>query len=107
MEINVNATITGGTQPRISSYYSNSTLGMIPGEAATAKVKDLLTPFAANLLPGAIDGYTLPVSDGTEGNRANIRTATKLLEDAGWTVQDGTLKNAAGEPFAFEILLVQ
>ena len=103
----VNATITGGTQPRITSYYSNSTLGMIPGAPAEGKVKDLLTPFAADLLPGAIDGYTLPVSDGSEANRANIRTATKLLEDAGWTVQDGTLKNTAGEPFAFEILLVQ
>ena len=38
---------------------------------------------------------------------ANIRTATNLLEQAGWAVQDGILKNAAGEPFAFEILLVQ
>ena len=103
----INSTITGGTQPRITSYYANSTLGMTPGEAATGKVKDLLTPFAADLLPGAIDDYTLPTSDGSEANRANIRTATKLLEDAGWTVQDGTLKNAAGEPFAFEILLVQ
>jgi peptide/nickel transport system substrate-binding protein len=103
----INSTITGATQPRITSYYANSTLGMIPGEAASGKVKDLLTPFTADLLPGALEGYTLPVSDGSEANRANIRTATKLLEDAGWTVQDGTLKNAAGEPFAFEILLVQ
>ena len=103
----INSTITGGTQPRITSYYSNSTLGMIPGEAATGKVKDLLAPFAADLLPGAMEGYTLPTSDGSEANRANIRTATKLLEDASWTVQDGSLKNAAGEPFAFEILLVQ
>ena len=103
----INSTITGGTQPRITSYYSNSTLGMVPGEAASGKVKDLLTPFAADLLPGALEGYTLPTSDGTEGNRANIRIATKLLEDAGWTVQGGTLKNATGEPFAFEILLVQ
>jgi peptide/nickel transport system substrate-binding protein len=27
------------------------------------------------------------------------------LEEAGWTVQDGVLKDAAGTPFAFEILL--
>jgi peptide/nickel transport system substrate-binding protein len=101
----INNTITGGSQPRITSYYSNSELGMVPGAPATGKVKALLDPFAADLLPGALDGYTLPTGDGTEANRANIRTATKLLEDTGWTVQDGTLKNAAGEPFAFEILL--
>jgi peptide/nickel transport system substrate-binding protein len=101
----INNTVTGGSQPRITSYYSNSELGMVPGTSAEGKVKALLDPFATDLLPGALDGYTLPVSDGTEANRANIRTATQLLEDAGWTVQDGTLKNAAGEPFAFEILL--
>jgi peptide/nickel transport system substrate-binding protein len=36
---------------------------------------------------------------------AAIRTATALLEEAGWTVQDGVLKNAAGDPFSFEILI--
>ena len=101
----INSTITGGTQPRITSYYANSELGMIPGAPADAKVKALLDPFAADLFPGALEGYALPVSDGSEANRDNIRAATTLLEDAGWTVQDGTLKNAAGEPFAFEILL--
>ena len=101
----INNTVTGGTQPRITSYYANSALGMVPGAAAEGAVKALLDPFAADLLPGALDGYTLPVADGTEANRGNIRTATDLLEQAGWTVQDGVLKNAAGEPFAFEILL--
>ena len=101
----INATITGGTQPRITSYYANSELGMTPGAPADGKVAALLAPFAADLLPGALDGYTLPAGDGSEANRANIRTATDLLEQAGWTVQDGVLTNAAGEPFAFEILL--
>ncbi len=103
----INTTITGGTQPRITSYYSNSELGMIPGAPAEVAVKALLQPFAADLLPGALDGYTLPVADGSEANRNNIRTATNLLAEAGWTVQDGILKDAGGAPFAFEILLVQ
>ena len=30
-----------------------------------------------------------------------------LLEDAGWTVQDGVMKNADGKPFSFEIVLKQ
>ena len=102
----VNQTLNGGAVPRICSYYCNSELGAQPETPATGKVLDLLTPFKDQLLPGAIEGYTLPVSDGSEANRANLRKATKLLEEAGWTVQDGTLKNANGEPFAFEILLV-
>ncbi len=103
----INTAITGGAQKRITSYFGNSILGMEPGAPATSRVLELLTPFKADLLPGAIEGYTLPVSDGSEANRAGLRAATKLLADAGWTVQDGVLKNAAGETFAFEILLVQ
>ncbi len=103
----INQTINGGIQPRIPSYYGNSILGMEPGKPAEGRVLDLLTPFAAELPPGAIDGYALPVSDGTQANRKNIRAATALLEEAGWTVgDDGILKDAAGKPFAFEILLV-
>ncbi len=103
----INQTLTGGVQPRITSYFSNSVLGMTPGTPATGKELALLEPFAATLPPGTIEGYALPVSDGSEANRSGIRAATKLLEDAGWTVQDGILKDATGTPFAFEILLVQ
>ncbi len=101
----INSTITGGAQKRITSYYGNSILGMNPGTPAEGPVLALLTPFKDTLLPGAIDGYTLPVAEG-ETNRAGIRKALGLLEDAGWTVQDGVLKDAAGAPFTFEILLV-
>ena len=102
----VNQTLNGGAVPRIASYYSNSELGAPAGMAASGRVAELLTPFMADLLPGAMEGYALPVSDGSEANRANIRTATALLEQAGWTVQDGVLKDAGGAVFAFEILLV-
>lgn len=97
---------TGGSQPRITSYYGNSVLGMDHGPA-TGKVKDLLEPFKDSLLPGALEGYDLPVSDGTARNRANIAKATELMAEAGWTVQDGVMKNAAGEPFDFDILIRQ
>ena len=103
----INQTLTGGVQPRIQSYFSNSVLGMEVGAPATGKELELLQPFADSLLPGAIDGYALPVSDGSEANRKGIRAASDLLAQAGWTVQDGALKNAAGTPFAFDILLVQ
>ena len=102
----VNQTLNAGANPRIQSYYSNSDLGAPAGTPAEGRVADLLAPFKDQLLPGALEGYALPVSDGSEANRANIRAATALLEQAGWTVQDGVLKDATGTPFAFEILLV-
>ncbi|MGB1235233.1 MAG: ABC transporter substrate-binding protein, partial [Planktomarina sp.] len=67
----------------------------------------LLEPFKADLLPGTLEGYTLPQSDGKERNRKNIRKALALMEDAGWTIQDGVMKNADGQPFEFTVLLQQ
>ena len=102
----INETLNGGVEPRIASYFGNSPLGMGDGPAS-GKVADLLAPFKADLLPGALEGYSFPVSDGSQANRANIRAATDLLAEAGWTVQGGTLKNAAGQAFTFDVLLVQ
>ncbi|TDX33830.1 extracellular solute-binding protein [Rhodovulum visakhapatnamense] len=103
----INQTLTGGTQPRIASYFSNSELGMRPGPAE-GKVRALLAPFADSLLPGALDGYALPVSDGRPQNRRNLRAALARLAEAGWTVgPGGRLRNDKGAPFRFEILLVQ
>ncbi len=103
----INQTLNGGLPPRISSYFGNSFLAMDAGKPAEGMELELLQPFKAELPPGAIDGYALPVSDGDQANRKNIRAAAALLEEAGWTVgDDGVLKNTKGEPFAFEILLV-
>jgi peptide/nickel transport system substrate-binding protein len=100
----INDTITGGAQPRITSYFSNSDLAMRPGPAM-GRVRELLDPFAGDLPPGALDGYVLPVSDGTERNRANLRAAAALLDEAGWTVTDGQRRNAQGEVFSIDVLL--
>ena len=102
----INETMTGGAQPRISSYYSGSELALRPG-AASGQVRDSLTPFADSLPPGALDGYALPVSNGTARNRKNLRRAVALLETAGWQVVDGQLVDARGTPFTFKVLLRQ
>ena len=100
----INETLTGGALPRISSYFSNSGLAMIPGEAPPA-IKALLAPFQEHLLPGTLTGYALPVSDGSLRNRKGIRRAMKLLQDAGYTAQDGTMRSADGTALTFNILI--
>ncbi|WP_435368850.1 extracellular solute-binding protein [Pseudophaeobacter arcticus] len=102
----INETITGSAQPRITSYFSNSHLGLRPGPAS-GRVADYLMPFAGAMLPGTADSYTLPKSDGTKRNRKNLRKAMALLEEAGLTVQDGALRDADGTPITFNVLLRQ
>ncbi len=100
----INDALTGGVQPRITSYFSNSPLAMQDGPA-TGRVREFLEPFADQIPAAALEGYALPVSDGTERNRDGIRAALDLMEQAGWTVQDGIMANADGDPFTFEIVL--
>ncbi|MEX0348548.1 MAG: extracellular solute-binding protein [Paracoccaceae bacterium] len=102
----INDTITGGAQPRITSYFSGSELALQPGPAE-GPVRALLEPHLDELLPGALEGYDLPESDGSERNRRNIRAATALLEEAGWTVADGVLQDQHGTPMRFNILISQ
>jgi len=103
----INQTLEGGKPPRITSYFSNSVLGMQPGPA-TGKVKALLEPFKDQLLPGVMEGYELPVSDGNEQNRRNIRKASQLLTEVGWRVDDkGILRSSEGVAFEIDLLLVQ
>jgi len=102
----INGTITGGRQPRITSYFSNSDLGMRPGPA-TGRVRELLEPFAADLPPGALDGYDLPQGEDTPRNRGDLRRAVGLLEQAGWTVQNGELRGADGQRFVLRAVLRQ
>ncbi|WP_323019909.1 extracellular solute-binding protein [Pararhodobacter sp.] len=102
----INQVVTGGAEPRIASYFGNSVLGMRPGPAE-GRVAELLAPFADELPPGALEGYALPVSDG-RSNRRNRREAMRLLAEAGWEPDaQGVLRNAEGQAFAFEILLLQ
>ncbi len=100
----ISATLNAGGDPRITSYFSNSVLAMQPGPA-TGRVRELLEPFKDQLLPGTLEGYDLPAGDGSERNRKNLAHAIDLMAEAGWTVQDGVMKNAEGQPFGFDILL--
>ncbi|HYH20945.1 MAG TPA: extracellular solute-binding protein [Azospirillum sp.] len=91
---------------RTASYYPNSELAAtgLPGPRELA----VLEPFRANLPPEVFARpFALPSSggNGPYGARANLRTALKLLREAGWRLRDGRLVDGLGRPFAFEILL--
>ena len=100
----INEAQTESQQTRITSYFSNSPLGMRAGPAE-GRVAEILAPYTDQLLPGTLEGYDLPETSGRELDRGAIRRAIGLMEQAGWTIQDGQMKNAAGKPFAFEIVL--
>jgi len=91
---------------RITSYFHGEpglASSGLPSEAELA----LLEPYR-DQLPEAVftKEYHPPTTDGSGNNRANLRTALGLLQDAGWVVENGKLVNQeTGEPMTFEILL--
>lgn len=100
----LNTTLNAGAEPRVPSWFGNSALGMPPGPAAP-EVAALLAPYAKSLPPDLLEDLSLPISDGSEANRAGLRRASALLDAAGWQVVDGRRVNSQGAPFDFEILL--
>lgn len=95
-----------GAYTRTTSYFSNSELAArgLPSEAERA----LLEPYRDRLPPEVFTrAYEPPSTDGSGNLRRNLRTAARLLKEAGWVVKNGHLVNArSGEPFDFELLLV-
>ncbi|MCX7646564.1 MAG: extracellular solute-binding protein [Rhodobacteraceae bacterium] len=102
----ISAQLNAGADPRSMSYFDNSPFAMGQGPAE-GRVREILAAYADHLLPGALEGYTFPAGERGEANRAGIREAMRLMAEAGWTVQDGVMKDAAGQPFTFEIVLQQ
>lgn len=65
----------------------------------------LLEPLKTDIPPAALGPMTVPPrTDGTSSLRANLRRAQALLAEAGWTVRDGMLRNAAGQAMEIEYL---
>lgn len=102
---NVNQTLYYGAYTRTEGMFDNSPLafsGVPEGEEAA-----LLAGVAEHLPDGILEQpFVVPGSDPGATVRDNLGKAVALLAEAGWTVQDGELRDAAGTPLAFEILLV-
>ncbi len=66
---------------------------------------ELLAPFKAEL-PAEVfqQPFELPVAGNDTSFRDNRVEARQLLESAGWRIEDGVLRNSAGQPFTLELL---
>jgi microcin C transport system substrate-binding protein len=100
-----NESLFYGQYARINSFWENSELAAegMPSDAELA----LLEPIADLLPTGVIDGEAVmaPVSGNRTLDRKNLRKASALLDEAGWTVgDDGLRRNAAGETLTIEII---
>ena len=100
-----NESLFYGQYARINSFWENSELAAegMPSDAELA----LLKPIADLLPAGVIDGEAVmaPVSGNRTLDRKNLRKASALLDEAGWTVgDDGLRRNAAGETLTIEII---
>ncbi len=100
-----NATLFGGLYDRTTSFFQNSPMaasGLPEGEelATLDKYRDQLPPEIFTE-----PAYVPPVNKVEKTDRAAIRRASKLLDDAGWTVGPGGLrKNAKGETLTLEFV---
>ena len=92
-----------GAYQRVHGLFGN-TACETKGEPTPAELA-LLEPFKASLPAGTLGPMAMPPrTDGDSSLRANLRKAQQLLKEAGWSVQDGVLRNAAGEPLVIEYL---
>lgn len=88
---------------RSESIYQNT--DMAARTLPTGLELELLNPLRDRLPPEMFTTvYEQPTTDGSGNNRRNLRRATQLFAEAGWTIQGGRLVNAAGEQMSIEFL---
>ena len=98
-----NRVLNDGFNARTESYFPHTSFAAtgLPSPAELA----LLEPYRA-MLPERVftHPFKLPRGDGFGRNRDALLRARQLLGAAGWTIRDGALRNAAGEPFELSLL---
>jgi len=99
-----NKTIMYGSYLRTHSVFQNSDM-MATGKPSTEELA-LLEPFRGKV-PDEVFGepFVPPVSDGSGQDRALLRRASQLLQQAGYVIKDGHRVSPEGERFGFEFLV--
>lgn len=102
-----NATLFYGLYDRINSVWENSFLEAT-GAPSPAEATLLQPLVDEGLLPASIltdEAVLAPTSGDRQLDRGNLRRASALLDEAGWTVgSDGMRRNAAGQVLSVEML---
>ncbi len=91
-----------GAQRRAASYFSGSPYAAsgLPSPAELA----ILEPYRDQLDERVLtQAFRLPVSSGRGNNRAAMARAHALLSAAGWTLHQGRLRDANGQPLVVEV----
>ncbi len=102
----INANLLHGGFTRTSGMFDNSDLG--PTGPPTDAELALLEPWRDQLPPEVFGGpFEPPATDGSGNDRTHLRTASRLLKEAGWRVDGGRLVRSTGQLFSFEILLLR
>ncbi len=94
-----------GQYARSRSYFDNSELAAT-GLPDAAELK-ILEPYRGRI-PDEVftQSYAPPKADGSGNIRRNLRTASRMLNDAGWTIKGNKRINTqTGKALEFEVLL--
>ena len=102
-----NQNLFNGQYARNQSFFENSELASsgLPGEAELAVLKPLKKQLSKSVFEEA---YFSPSTAKPSSIRKNLRTAMKMLKEAGWSVKNNQLTHMeTGKIFNFEFLMYQ
>ena len=101
-----NANLFYGQYTRTKSFFSNTELASsgLPQGGELRVLEGYRNRIPAEVFSRT---YEPPSTDGSGNIRRNLRTAKRMLQEAGWAVRDGVLTHAgSGETMEIEFLLV-
>ncbi len=101
----VNRTFFYNLYRRSASYFDDFELSAYR-RPADAEERALLAPYPDAVRPDVLDGtWSPPVSDGSGRDRSTLRAALALLQAAGYEINGTALRDRAGRPLSFEIMV--
>ncbi|MCW6508970.1 extracellular solute-binding protein [Lichenifustis flavocetrariae] len=102
----LNGNLFGGLYTRTDSFFADSELSST-GRPADARERALLAPFPDAVRPDIMAGtWRPPTSDGSGRDRRAAERALALLGQAGYRLDGNRLVGKSGQPFSFEIMVV-